>query len=230
MDQTRLQEALLKKEDLILSFKKRGISQIIIENTVNDLERRRLRYLNNEGTDGLYESDEKWLNLLLDEKMISLNGFRFQIFPMDYQEIEREGFDYLPMSNVTKEKFPSNLMCLNVHIPDGVDLGRHQIFDEARTFYKIHYPEYDFHYFVIRSWLVYPGMKKILQEDSRIIQFMELFEVEEVSHTNKIQGCSRIFGTEDMDEINLMDKQTSLQRNAYESMDALGVGFASMKF
>lgn len=160
MDKKRLQEALLKKEDLILSFKKRGISQIIIENTVNDLERRRLRYLNNEGTDGLYESDEKWLNLLLDEKMISLNGFRFQIFPMDYQEIEREGFDYLPMSNVTKEKFPSNLMCLNVHIPDGVDLGRHQIFDEARTFYKIHYPEYDFHYFVIRSWLVYPGMKK----------------------------------------------------------------------
>lgn len=230
MDKKRLEEALLKKEDLIRSFEKRNISPEIIENTISDLERRRLRYLNEEGTDGLYESDEKWLNLLLEEKMISLNGFRFQIFPIDYQEIERAGFDKLPMTKETKEKFPSNLMCLNVHIPDGADLGRHQIFDEARTFFRHHYPEYDFQYFVIRSWLVYPGMREILPSDSRIIRFMDLFEVEEVSHTNKIQGCSRIFGTYDLDEIKLMEKQTSLQRNAFESMDALGVAFSSMKF
>ena len=230
MDKKRLDLVLSQKEDLINTLRSRGIDEKIINNTISDITRRQNRYFDNEGKEGLYQSDEKWLAPLLRGEFITLNSFRFQIFPMNYQEIERNGFDYLPLTDEDKNKFPENLMCINVHIPDGADLSNQNILIEAESFFKKHFPEHIFKYFVIRSWLVYPPMKDILDKDSRISLFMNHFEPVALSHTNKIQPCSKIFGITDEEEIKSREWETSLQRNAKEHFDKLGVAFSYRPF
>lgn len=230
MDKKRLERVLKEKEILVENLRNRGIDELIIHNTVSDIQRRQNRYIQNEGKEGLYLSDDKWLAPLLRGEFISLNTFRFQIFPMDYKEIEREGFDYLPLSKKNKELLPEGKMCLNVHIPDGADLSNKDIFKQAKQFFDTHYPEYTFHYFVIRSWIVYKPMKEILTKKSKISQFMDHFETVTTSHTNKIQPFYRIFGLEDLDEIQATEWETSLQRSAKDNIDKLGVSFSIKKY
>ena len=225
MDKIRLDNAIKASEVLIKNLEKRNIASEVIENTLYDLERRRLRYLNNEGKEGLYESDEKWLKPLLSGNMISLDSFRFQVFPFDREEIERSGFDHMPMSQDLLEKFPQGMLCINVHIPDGADLSDELIFDKAEAFFKAHFPEYDFKYFIIRSWLVYRPMKAILNQDSRISKFMDHFVEELSSHTNQQQALDKIFGCHDLDIIK--EKTSSLMKCAYENTDKFGVSFSS---
>lgn len=225
-----LDNVLKRKEQLIKNLRNRNIDESIISDTVSDIERRRKRHQDNEGIDGLYETDLKWLEPLLEGNFISFKGFRSQIFPMDYEEIERSDFDFLPLSEDIKRKLPEGLLCLNVHLPDGVDISSDTIFNETEVFFDQHFPELHFHYFVIRSWIVYPGMKKILKETSKIAKFMDHFESLAVSDTNKVQPYFRIFGMSDINEIQSQEWQTSLQKNALNNLDALGVSFSVRRY
>lgn len=229
-DKKRLEAVLQKVEHLRQKLRKRGIAKEIIEATLSDVDYRSVRYQNNEGTQGLYESDMKWLKPLLEERMISFQGLRFQIFPFERQEIERRGFDAMPLDATIYARFPEGLWCLNVHIPNGAPLDNPTLFDDVEQFFKHSFPEYPFQYFIMRSWLVYPGLVALMRPDSNILRFSQNFEVVAVSDDNKIQALERIYGTSDLNMIQTMPKQTSLQQKAFQNLDALGVAFVARKF
>ena len=91
--------------------------------------------------------------------------------------------------------YPAGTAVLNVHIPAGepldVDAVR-EAMEYAPRFYETHFGK-EFTLFHCHSWLLSPQLKEILPEDSRIMQFQNLFEIcwmdEERQAEERVFGC-----------------------------------------
>ena len=107
--------------------------------------------------------------------------------------------------------YPAGTAILNVHIPAGDPLDVEAVreaMDYAPRFYETHFGK-TFTLFHCHSWLLSPQLKEILPEDSRILQFQNLFEVCWVDQER--QAEERVFGSLAEDPATYPE-ETSLQR------------------
>ena len=113
--------------------------------------------------------------------------------------------------------YPAGTSVLNVHIPAGDPLDADAVraaMDYAPRFFEIYFDS-TFELFHCHSWLLSPQLKEILPEDSRILQFQNLYEVCQVDEER--QAEERVFGFL-ADDPTAYPEDTSLQRKMKETL------------
>lgn len=194
-------------------------------NSIYDLSFRLERYKKNHGTYGLSERDIRWLSPLYKGEIFDLGSLRYQITHFSNSEIERETYQYMPLPEKWKERFPEGTPIIMVHILKNTDFRPEKIDESlsmARVFFQKHFPEHNFDIFLCRTWLIYGPTREILSPTSNIASFSKRFEII-ADNKNTKQALDRIYGTSDLAEIEKMDKKSSLEKTAYQNLDRLGV-------
>lgn len=113
--------------------------------------------------------------------------------------------------------YPAGTPILGVHIPAGepLDIAAVQTaMDDAPRFFRTYFQK-SFQLFHCHSWLISPQLKEVLPEDSRILQFQNLFEVCCVDRER--QAEERVFGFLAYDPA-VYPEETSLQRKMKASL------------
>ena len=108
----------------------------------------------------------------------------------------------------------ANQPAINVHIPSGAPLRIEDVrasMQEASQFYGRHFPGGNVP-FVCHSWLLFPGHKEMLPENSGIRQFMEEFTLLSTFEEPQRSNLWRLFLTDDVWELDKLPQDTSLQR------------------
>lgn len=221
----RLLEVLAQLISLKESYIKKEIPLIYLYKSIYDLNYRIERFYKNEGKYGLTDSDLKWLGPLFRREIFDLGSLRFQISNFSYKEIEREDYQYMPLSQKWKKRFPEGTPIITIHILKNADFRPNKIDTSltlARNFFNKYFPEHKYEVFVCRTWLLYGPMRNILSADSNIASFSKRFKIIAKNENNK-QALDRIYGTNNLDEIKQMVKKSSLEKNAYKNLNKLGV-------
>ena len=103
----------------------------------------------------------------------------------------------------------NNKKSIYLHAPDGVDLSREKRFDSYRLARK-YFGKYPI---IGDSWLLYPEHKKILSPDSRILDFLDDFDIVSVVETMDYTELYHVFGRKaDYSLPDTLDAHTSLQK------------------
>lgn len=98
---------------------------------------------------------------------------------------------------------------ISIHIPEGQPLDPEacrESLDMGRKFWGGELP------FLCHSWLLFPGLKELLDEKSNILRFQKMFEIQSVDFQFR-EGEERIFDCL-MEDPEKYPENTSLQRNA----------------
>ena len=116
---------------------------------------------------------------------------------------------------------------ISIHIPEGEPLDG-KLFRESITlgqkFWGKDLP------FVCHSWLLFPDLKNLLDENSNIIRFQEMFDIQSVDFEFR-EGEERIFGKV-LENPQMYPEKTSLQREARKWLiqgNRLGSGLGVLK-
>lgn len=148
-----------------------------------------------------------WVATTLSLKVFRLSRLQFE--PMELEAaIVCDGHTY-----------PERTMVLNVHIPAGQPLDADQVrasMDYAPEFFKMHFQK-TCALFICHSWLLSPQLKELLGEDSRILQFQNLFSVYGVDQER--QAEERVFGYIE-ENPDAYPERTSLQKKMKASIMA----------
>lgn len=225
-DEEKLRIALVELETLKVFYEKRHISDDILMATLSDLKFRIERYYELNGSFGLSAHDMKWLGYIYRYETFQLHNLKFRKYPLTFEEIERSGRDFLLLSDAVKKTYYDGLHVVYVHISAHADLSEESVtesFALAESFFSNHFSEYEFDYYICRTWMLYPGLIDLMGEDSNIIKFQKRFEIIG-THDVADQTLSRVYNTINTKEIQAMPKTTSLMKTAYLNMDKLGVG------
>ena len=225
-EQERFAKCLDAAYLLLIKLREKDIPDHILYPSFANFNHHIMKYYNNHQDLGIYQKDIKWLNLLFTEKIFKVHNLRFQIFPMDYEEMERSGYDYLELSKEQKERFPIDYPLINVHIETNTDLSPQSVedsFKQANEFFSTYYPEFKYTHFICRTWILHPSLDLLLDKNTNLVQFKNRFDVIATSQ-NYIQALERIYGTADFKKIEAMPKQGRLQTQAYKIYQKLGVG------
>lgn len=227
LDEKRnLELALGELINLEQYYKERNISEFIFIDTLSDFKFRIKRFKNTHGFYGLSAHDMKWLGYIFRAETFKIHNLKFRKYPLTYAEIERGGHDYLPLSKDVKKNFYEGLPVVYVHIAAQTDLSDESVtrsFKLADQFFSSHFSEYEFQYYICRTWMLYPGLLNIMNEESNIIKFQKRFDIIG-THDNPDQSLSRIYNTTKIKEIETMEKKSSLMKTAYLNVNHLGVG------
>lgn len=206
-------------------FGSRNIPQNIYYDSIQDLNFRVTRYYNSHNKYGVSERDALWIRFMYKGEMFDLGSLSFQKFHFSYAEIERDDYDYMPLSEAMKERFPEGEPVINVHIATDADLRPQKIeesFQLAHDFFVNYFPEHEYTVFTCRTWMLYRPTQQLLPPDSNISSFANRFEII-ATNQNAKQALDRIYETSDLEEIEAMDKPSSLAKVAYKNLDKLGV-------
>ena len=206
-------------------YDKKGIPNAVFYDSIQDLDFRINRYYGLHNEYGLSERDALWLRFIYKFEMFDLGSLRFQKFHFSYAEIERDDYDYMPLSDEMKQRFPEGEPIINVHITTDADLRPKKIdesFQQAHDFFTTYFPEHKYSVFTCRTWMLYTPTQEILPPDSNITAFANRFEVFATNQNTK-QALDRIYETSDLEEIEKMKKTSSLAEVAYKNLDKLGV-------
>lgn len=207
-------------------YMEQGISETIFFDTFQDI---RFWCENSErefGTMGLavYE----WFYRHIDMVLFRLGRLQFEIMEMEHSVVsmknEGEDFAVLPLKEVRIEKGTN---VINIHIPQGEPLtweGCEKSLETARDFWGSDKP------YVCHSWLLYPGLDKVLSEQSNIREFRKHFRVLQTDYKER-EAEWRVFGKVLKNVVDYPE-ETSLQRRVKEyllSGKSLGNGWAVLK-
>lgn len=228
----RLFEVKKRLENMRLLYKERNIPDSYLNASLSDLHYRYDRFEKKHGYHGLSEWDLRWLEDVFEAKFFDIGVLRFQISVMDYAAIERSDYDYMPLSDDIKQRLIEGETYINVHIVKGADLSVDKVqasFDEARRFFTEYFSDLTLTYFLCRTWLLDESLLLLLPSSSNIIHFRNQFEILTRNY-HKGHPLLRIYGTDDLEEIKMMDHTTSLQKKAYQHADILGVSLGIIPF
>ena len=106
---------------------------------------------------------------------------------------------------------------ISMHIPSDADLSAGKCvksIEEARKFFQEYDPAYAEVPYTCTSWLLSPALKELLPENSRILQFQELFSVREVDRTSD-EFLQWVYKRKDI-PLEELPENTSLQRKMKE--------------
>ncbi len=161
-------------------FSRKNIPAQVFYNSIQDLNFRVNRYFRSHNEYGLSERDALWIRFMYKGEMFDLGSLSFQKFHFSYTEIERTDYDYMPLSEEMKQRFPEGEPVINVHIATDADLRPQKIdesFNLAHDFFTTYFPEHAYTVFVCRTWMLYPPTQDLLPSDSNITAFANRFEI-----------------------------------------------------
>ena len=187
-----LLKVLYDCEELSLRYKKCGIEEKILMDTLGDIVVWTQNHYMVNGEIGLSEMD--WINHHMNMMIFCLGRLQFCAGKMK-EDCKRLGI----------KKGDS---IVEVHIPQGKPLVNDECknsFKQAIKFFEKYFPEYEYQYFTCESWLLDCNLKNFLDEQSNIIKFQSNFEV--ISYEESNQAYERLFTLN-----NQKDKESSLQK------------------
>lgn len=123
---------------------------------------------------------------------------------------------------------------VSVHIPSDSKFGKENVDESlelAKEFISKCYPEYNGCDFVCDSWLLSPKLKKVLDENSKIINFQNRFQITKVDEEAK-DIFEWVFKTSEDSDINSLSEETSLQRKLKQLLlkgENVGIGIGVLK-
>lgn len=122
------------------------------------------------------------------------------------------------------------LGAIAVHIPSDADLSPESVdlsLNRADSFFRIHYPDYEYDRYTCDSWLMAPALGALLPERSNIVSFQKRFTITQASHDDS--GCLEwLFRSPGVTDFKTLPEDTSLQKKAKELLLGGGhVGAAS---
>lgn len=108
-----------------------------------------------------------------------------------------------------------NEYCLSIHIPNGTDISHDATMQACRESIKLfheRFPEYNGTDLVFcATWLLNPKLKRILDEQSRIVQFLDCFVTYPIQDPNATAVFAFVFGSKPAD-LTTLPEDTSLRR------------------
>ena len=122
-----------------------------------------------------------------------------------------------------KERF------ISIHIPGDVDFCPEKVqktFEEYRSFLKKYFPEWIGVEWKCESWMLSPALEHLLDENSNVLQFNHLFEVESVDY-DSMAVLDWVYPGESWEDLQSLSENTSLQRKMKQFLlDGGKVGWA----
>lgn len=221
----RVTESLAQLIPLKAYYTFKEIPLAYLYESIYDLNYRVERYYKAHGYYGLSDRDIRWLSPLYRADIFDLGSLRFEISHFSYEEIERTDYQFMPLSEKWKQRFPEGTPIITIHILKDTDFRPEKVdesFSQARKFFKRHFREHNYEVFVCRTWLLYKPTQKILGEGSNIVSFAKRFKIIAENRNTK-QALDRIYETNDLKVIEKMEKKSSLANIAYQNLDKLGV-------
>ena len=177
-----------------------GIPEEYFFNSMKDIPIWCDDYLSKHGTPGFQEWG--WVGCSLRLEIIRIGRLQYGL-----SQLSRE-------VSCLGKSFPAGTPFLDVHIPAGEPLSPEAALaslNQAPGFYSKFFGR-QFSLFHCHSWLLAPQLKELLPENSRILQFQDLFCVYDTD-TEEPQAEERIFGFHSEDPRNYPE-ETSLQKAA----------------
>lgn len=186
-------------------YKERGIEACVFWDTFRDIRHWCENCFQEFGEYGIDEANWFWRHLQL--KIFKLGRLQFETMEAEH--------DITGTVNGVSYHIPKGESLINVHIPQGEPLrwtDCEQSFLQAYTWFGKEIP------YICHSWLLYPGLKELLGEESNIIQFQNKFVVL-ASDFYWRDAERRIFGKVNQNP-NDYPEQSSLQRAAKRYLKA----------
>lgn len=208
---------MAEKYDL---YRKLGIPEDVIVDTFQDLSLRAGIYFERTGEAGLTEDDVIWFRHIMNVEIFKIGCIQFQCFQMLYLEGAQTEPFYMIYSDGVKKWLTPGTPVINCHIQRGAKLDNESVtqsFDKARLFFKEHFPEIYYSYFLCYSWLLYPPMTTRLPQDSHIRSFAERFQIIGTC-TDAEQAMENLFP-----ERKFGERKTFLQQMAINHKERFGL-------
>ena len=180
-------------------YEQKGMPEGCFRGFLNDIKIKWSECVMVHKMDGVFVAE--WFNRFVD-------GTRHTFGRLQFEPIFLGG-----TYNVAGNIFAEGDMVINIHIPGGSKLLKQDCIDsflKAAEFYGplFNNNEVVFH---CNSWLLYPGHKEFLPENSNLLMFADFFSIAE---TNDWRGnLWRIFGRENCEDVAALPENTGLQRD-----------------
>ncbi len=150
-------------EELKREYNEKGINEDILIDTLKDIQRWTDIWSDLKGE--LWLEELAWLKRHMDMKLFKLGRLQFCM-----AEAETD----------IEDKISKGENVIEIHIPEcgplDIDECKKSI-EAAKGFFKKFYPEYEYKYFTCHSWLLDRTLKGLLNENSNILKFQELFDL-----------------------------------------------------
>lgn len=159
---------------------------------------------------GEYAFDREWWTAR------QISGSLFRLGALEYEMKQTEGRPVL-----------------SVHIPSDACLDKEscgESVSSARKFFDTYFPEYQDAEFVCNSWLLSPELKKLLPENSHILDFQRRFEIQKTDESDE-EYIIWVFKTKNCRLADLPEN-TALQKNMKQHLlhgGKIGSGYGVMK-
>ncbi len=220
-DLQRLAVALKAFEFTHKKYEEKGIEDSIFFDTLSDLG----IWCRNNHNKGL--ENYNWIRHHVSFKLFKLGRLQFQIYECKN-----------PTMRYAKLPFKYGDTVLNVHIPACGKLDYEECkcsLAYAVAFFDKNFPEIKWDYFLCESWLVYGKNMDFMEEDSNILKFTELFDINySINYEN--QTFERLFGLKRpvylRAQLKKLPENTSLQKRAKAyrlAGNRFGIGIATIK-
>ena len=150
-------------EQVEQDYKKRGISQEILIDTLSDIVTWCINWSNVKGE--LYLGELEWLTRHMEGRLFRLGRLQFC---MD------KAAEEIPEYGVRKGDG-----VVEIHIPEGKRLTMEECrtsIDSARAFFDKYFPQFAYTIFTCHSWLLDDTLKEYLPAESAIVRFGDMFD------------------------------------------------------
>ena len=151
-------------DDLQKRYEQKGISEEILLDTLGDIVRWNDTWSETQGE--LYLGELPWLWNHLSMKLFKLGRLQFCMEKFSYD---------IPEKGIKKGD-----NTLGIHIPSCGPLSADECYksiEMAKEFFGKFFPEFEYSYFKCHTWLLDKKLETILNGDSNILKFQDMFEI-----------------------------------------------------
>ena len=209
---------------LKVRYAEAGIGEDIFYNTCDDLRCKLGECIECNGVPGTFVAS--WYNGILAMEIFGLGRFEYELWIHDEEE-------YAPAcGKVLRYGDP----VINFHIPSSgvpiTDEARYDSYKKAYEFYKDKLVD-GVAIFRCNSWLLYPGHREFLPQNSNILRFMDDFDIVSYKVWPELGDLWRIFGRYAENSPDELPTDTALRRAYAERIRSggdLGKGFGYIIF
>ncbi len=166
-------QALYFVEAMHDEYVKRGIDEELFCEMVETIKGRLISAYKKTGTFAI--GDLTWQKLLMRGRMFKIGILQFDLKPSPAD---------VPSKGVKKG---DNIV--GIHVPGGKPLIYEecvQSIKDAKAFIAKHFPDFEYGYMTIMTWLLNPHMADLLGPNSNILKFATLFEVVSMHESDNI--------------------------------------------
>lgn len=216
-----LMTLIYKIVDLEEVYKSRGLPRSVLLDTLSDLKLRKGMYFKEHSKLGLTDEDIVWLKHIYYLNIFKLGVLQYEFGLMSYEECIEE----INLEKI-KQIIPKGCNVLRIHIMRGVSLSSEDVdesFKFSKEFFKTYFPNYNYSAYTCSSWMLYSKNKFILPQSSRILAFTKRFEM--ICETKRKDMPIKYIFLREYKTLEEYPRETSLQRNALNNLENLGVGF-----